>query len=842
MITSISSPPPSSRSFVTSSSLSSSPSSILIAILICLSSSSTTTLAQSPSPSSVVLQGKCQPYTGKLCSAHVAAGSQVFIPNALSVDAIEGNLTAEGLPLLQSFASTEAKCVSDFTKWSCLSAFPACEKDAIQYLRVNPHAPRCGFLPSTLHVAPMSAKLPNCAGNVLDFGVPYPPSQPCLPLATASGPGTLAPTTPSNASVVIKCPPPLIRNPNTPGADPRRQSCTGDCCIPCPNLMHFYPPRIVDSALDVTDSMRLVSAAGALIVFLSFLVLPGKRNHPASIILWFSFSIFLFSVAVFPNFGPRSRRLAQCFDSVTQSTQQSNLVCAIQGAFIIFGSHALCYWCSFLIVNLHLVTVWNRNFFQDPTALAIKSVRFDFGSICNVSSEWSNQLFFYPLAIVVGSAFIMHCFTVGYIARIAMTVKSSAGASALGGPGRSRSTGGSSNGRGDNGIGEANADTSLSTRTRVMMVWNSSWRSISLSIVLTVTLGIFWCFFFIDVDRLKTYTSETEFIRKWFICLFSDGDQTSCAYIAQPHVPRYWFMVIGGDFLPSTAGVVAFLIFGARISLWNEWVSFSVPVEVERKNGSPSAPYRETKVAFGESDEEAMIDKDARKEEDGSRLYQHRLSEMTPINNLNVSHTQNLTNLPLQLHRLPVPVKSTHKPTPILAKSHLSPPPLLIGTHPTPPTTPQPHPLFTAATPPLPQPSHPHPPSTEADPVTSKDNPQHQPPEPPCLNKTTTPQPQPHSRPRAATTRPAVIIPAHDRVASASANVDPRSRSHSHAEPTSPKMHGYGEPVSPINEATSPVSPGGMRRVTYKARDVPVVKSAEVGKVKREQPGGWVVE
>ncbi|KAJ3191482.1 hypothetical protein HDU67_005839, partial [Dinochytrium kinnereticum] len=197
-----------------------------------------------------------------------------------------------------------------------------------------------------------------------------------------------------------------------------------------------------------------------------------------SIILWFSLSIFLFSANVFFISGGPDRRRAQCNDPITPSTQ-SNLLCAVQGSLLIFASHALCYWCSFLIINLHLVTVWNKNFFSDATypyvhlfcwglplvftgaALGLKAVRYEVGSLCLMSSDWADELFFGPLAAVVGVAFLVHGVTVGYIVKIAMMVKSSAGPSS-GFSGRSTVS------SAGNGVAVANEEGSVGTRRRVM--------------------------------------------------------------------------------------------------------------------------------------------------------------------------------------------------------------------------------------------------------------------------------------------------------------------------------------------------------------------------------------
>ncbi|KAJ3094111.1 Frizzled-3 [Phlyctochytrium planicorne] len=431
-------------------------------------------------PSIALVESKCVKYSGSLCSAFVSAGQNVYIPDNGAfpdVASIEKNLV------------TEAGAISTLPcKSTCQNA-------------VN----SCSALFGSLG---MKSKLPNCDGNVLDFGLPYPAAQPCLPLGGSTS------TSPQNTSSEIKCPPPLLPNPRLPNADVSRQSCTGDCCLACPTLNNFYPEGAIDRYLNFTDAFRAVSAIGAFFVFLSFLVLPGKRNHPASIILWFSLSIFLFSSTVFfAGAGPNRRRI-QCADPITQATQKNNMLCGVQGALLIFACHALCYWCSFLIANLHLVTVWNRNLFNDAkypyvhlfcwgapltfttTALALGAVQYEFGSLCLISSEWANQLFFYPLTGTV--------------------------------------------------------------------------------------------LYFTQINPMKSVDLNTPFIIEWGLCILQGKSQNDCSSITQPHVPNYYYMAIGGDFLPSIAGIFIFMIFGARISLLHEWRGWIYAGMEKRRRGGSS--------------------------------------------------------------------------------------------------------------------------------------------------------------------------------------------------------------------------------------------------------------
>ena len=94
-------------------------------------------------------------------------------------------------------------------------------------------------------------------------------------------------------------------------------------------------------------------------------------------------------------------------------------------------------WCAALIVNLHVHTVWNSNFFTNkyiylsifcwgvPTAfmavcLGMHKVKFEFANLCLVSVDRIFHLFFYPMAAIVCPAFLLHIVTFLYIARVGL--------------------------------------------------------------------------------------------------------------------------------------------------------------------------------------------------------------------------------------------------------------------------------------------------------------------------------------------------------------------------------------------------------------------------------------
>lgn len=143
-------------------------------------------------------------------------------------------------------------------------------------------------------------------------------------------------------------------------------NCGCGCCLPCPQTDAFYKPGILDEGFFITDILKGVSAGLALILVISYLVLPDKLQHPSNLILYAALSTCIFSAAVAPSYGDPKR--IQCAThqpdplvAIVTSTSYNNTLCTAQGAWVIFGAISTTAWLSLVIVNLHLHTVWNSN-------------------------------------------------------------------------------------------------------------------------------------------------------------------------------------------------------------------------------------------------------------------------------------------------------------------------------------------------------------------------------------------------------------------------------------------------------------------------------------------------
>lgn len=134
--------------------------------------------------------------------------------------------------------------------------------------------------------------------------------------------------------------------------------CGCGCCLPCPQTNAFYKPGLLDDGFFVTDVLKGVSAVLALVLAISYLVLPDKLQHPSNLILFAAIATVIFGAAVAPSYG-NPRRVQCAANGVTVASSYNNTLCTIQGAWLLFGAMATTAWLSIVIVNLHLHTVWN---------------------------------------------------------------------------------------------------------------------------------------------------------------------------------------------------------------------------------------------------------------------------------------------------------------------------------------------------------------------------------------------------------------------------------------------------------------------------------------------------
>src|SRR4051812_33041311 len=133
-------------------------------------------------------------------------------------------------------------------------------------------------------------------------------------------------------STIGKCPHPLISLKSTGLSETSTSFCQNGCCLSCPIANNFYKENQIDLIFRVLSVIRLISFTCVLIIVISYVVLPNKREHPAITVLCFNISLLIFTGVTFFYMGDIRR--IQCADSITQATMKNNALCGIQGNII----------------------------------------------------------------------------------------------------------------------------------------------------------------------------------------------------------------------------------------------------------------------------------------------------------------------------------------------------------------------------------------------------------------------------------------------------------------------------------------------------------------------------
>jgi hypothetical protein len=382
-------------------------------------------------------------------------------------------------------------------------------------------------------------------------------TNPVRPNVTATTPTAISNTPAFDpAQDTPQCTKPFVLDPKyATGGVSNEEACQLGCCIPCPQHYYYYAEGALDKGFRITTSMRAVSAVATLVLIVSYLFLPNKRNHPALLILFSALAIFLFSSSSF--FGLADPKKIQCSDAFTQATQDNNGLCLVQGMLSTFGSHATAAWLAVLILNMHLHTVWNSQVLQRKyvflhlvcwglpfalTAITVAkgAIRYEFGESCVVGHEHAETLFFFPMFALVVPAFLIHLCTFFYIGKVSL---------------RARQT---------------NFDHKRSSMGGMLIALRIQWRALALAVSLITSVIIFSFFYFQIVVRLNdTFTNQSK-LAPWAKCILSGGDQTTCAEAAAPVFPTPAIMFAAESAI-SAMGIIFFLLFVVQKQFLRDW-------------------------------------------------------------------------------------------------------------------------------------------------------------------------------------------------------------------------------------------------------------------------------
>ncbi|KAF9405320.1 hypothetical protein BGZ94_003635 [Podila epigama] len=520
--------------------------------------------------------GEAVPYTGTICKDFIKY--QVYTPPGVTIAALEGSLTRAGLnETSMAKLKTLGKCYGLFMVDLCSSTFPKVDTEPVPN---EPNSANVRFACKSscealrdqcsdyFRIAGKQDLIQDCNGvirgttSLAPNGINFQPDGQCNaiqpPANAENGLGS---------NFTAPCFPPFIVDERPGGKTWNERYCMHGCCLPCPAQYHLYHEGALERGFTITNIIRAVSMVFSFILFISYCLLPDKRSHPSALILFFSLCVFLFSVTIiFPLVDTRSM---QCFDKVNPTTQQNSLKCAIQGAMLIFASVSTCAWCTALIINLHLHTVWNSAWMAKRywllhiicwgfatavtgVALGLGEVKWEFATLCLVSQEKAPTIFFYPMAAMIFPAFLVHVATFIHIARI--SVQAGGDSETM-----SRST------------LSAGAAAVISHRRHVMMAIRIQWRAALMAVCAILAVAFYWLFYFLQLEKIKPEVLK-EHVAKFVVCLSEGNGQNVCADRIAPYLPPYTLM-IAAEALVSSVGTIIFIVFfkANLVREWGDW-------------------------------------------------------------------------------------------------------------------------------------------------------------------------------------------------------------------------------------------------------------------------------
>ncbi|KAF9963392.1 hypothetical protein BGZ70_007448 [Mortierella alpina] len=521
-------------------------------------------------------QGSAVAYTGTLCKDYV--NYNVWLPNNYTIDMVENSLAQQGMTGA-NLALLQGNCFEPFMQYVCSSAFPKVESTAtansfnVRFSCKSTCQNAVSQCSSLLTLGGKSSLIPQCDGVIAGTTVTVPPTgiyfQPDGACNAVKSLGGGAGAGGSTGNQTTHCPPPFITDPmEGPNGGPTNpQYCFGGCCIPCPAQYSLYREGALEAGFKITNTMRAVSMVFSFILMISYIFLPDKRSHPSALILFFAICVFLFSVVViFPLVDTRAM---QCVGPINPSTQHNNIKCAIQGGMLIFASVGTCAWCSALILNLHLHTVWNSAWFArkywllhtvcwgfaiavTAVAVGMGEIKWEYATLCLISQDYVSQIFFYPMAAMIFPAFMVHIATFFHIARI--SAQAGVDSETM-----SRST------------LSAGAAAVISHRRHVMMAIKIQWRAAVMAVCALLSVMFYWLFYFLQLKKIKPATVQPH-VLDFVKCIKSGGTHDSCVDGLAPHLPPYGLM-IAAEFLVSTIGTIIFIVFfkAALVREWADW-------------------------------------------------------------------------------------------------------------------------------------------------------------------------------------------------------------------------------------------------------------------------------
>lgn len=224
----------------------------------------------------------------------------------------------------------------------------------------------------------------------------------------------------------------------------------------------------------------------------------------------------------------------QCYNAITPHDMQSDMTCAVSGAFLLFGGWAAVIWVFWRAFSIHLQICWEvipgTAFFYSAlalgwgipavalaTTLSLTGVSYRFGNICHINHDNGLQDFWGPLLAFAALAMVLQFITIGYCIQVYVrTLLNESEASSGTGVLPSYS-------------GSMTTASARQTYRRVKKVIQLQWRGAS-TVLFIIAEVTFFSIVFVSMDN-SSVVDETllQKATPWVTCLaLSGGNKSKC--------------------------------------------------------------------------------------------------------------------------------------------------------------------------------------------------------------------------------------------------------------------------------------------------------------------------
>ncbi|KAK7900867.1 hypothetical protein LTR67_003152 [Exophiala xenobiotica] len=318
------------------------------------------------------------------------------------------------------------------------------------------------------------------------------------------------------------------------------------------------PSAGFENRTEIANWVNVAAFILSIYLMLSFIVLPVKFTHRHYLSVCLALGVIFIELAFIV---PLAGRPEQCFNEITPNDMRSSGVCAISGAFLMFGGWAVIVWVFCRALALHLQICWQVSpgdkFFYGALAfgwvipaiglaltLSLTGVSFRFGNVCHINHKDALQDFWGPLLAFAALALVLQFITIGYCIQVYV---------------RSLLDDKTSTETSSQAPTYSGSVRTLSARQafrRVKRVIELQWRGASLVVVMIAEV-VFFSVVFVSMDNSSQV--DEELIRKagpWIDCLVkTKGDKNRCLPFAK-------------DLVKSEGVVIAVLIILGLSGFW----------------------------------------------------------------------------------------------------------------------------------------------------------------------------------------------------------------------------------------------------------------------------------